>query len=200
MGERQVLLSIALAALGALLATGCDGAALFGSGSASGAASGAAGSGKTGAAATATATVLRDDTPPTWLPPGYTEIPWERAVALVKAREVDRVIGTETRRAYVVERTGAEHFTIEPRSGALKALLADVERGAFLMGRSEEIPWKEAEAILRERRATSIMAAHFRMVYVGVKGGGSFMAVVPASIDLGRLVKEADPSLDITVE
>src|SRR5688572_18678601 len=45
---------------------------------------------------------VQDAPPPAWLPPGYTEIPWEKAAEVIHRRDVDRVILTQTRRAYVV--------------------------------------------------------------------------------------------------
>lgn len=181
-----------------LLAGGCDRATLFGAsgeGSPSGGTSGTSSGARPGPAV-----APRDDTPPSWLPLGYSEIPWVRAEELIRNRDVNRVIATQTRRAYVITRSGDKHFTIEPRSGALTALLAGVSRDEFLIVHADEIPWQDAETLLRERRASGIMAGHFRTIYVTVKGGGSFLAIAPESLDVGTLVKEADPSLDITVE
>lgn len=199
LSERTVGTIVALVVCGGMaLAGGCDVSGMFGasgSGQPSGGTSGASSGAKPGPTL-----APRDDTPPSWTPMGYSEIPWVRAEELIRNRDVNRVIATQTRRAYIITGSGDEHFTIEPQSGALTTLLAGVPRGEFLVAHVDEIPWQDAETLLRERRASGIMEGHFRTVYVTVKGGGSFLAIPPESLNVSTLVKEADPSLDVTVE
>lgn len=143
----------------------------------------------------------RDAPPPEWLPPGYTEIPWEKAAELIHRRDVDRVIRTQTRRAYVVTRNGDKHFTVEPSRGALQTLIREADDGTFLHYEEHEIPWHEAAAHIREGRASGVSILHFRMVMVTLKGrGGTRFAIAPGEEEVRKVLSEARPLIEPTIE
>lgn len=189
-----------LFAAAALLSSGCDrplgsGERTAGTTDDAGAKA-AASTGGTAAAASATARRV-DDTPPAWLPPpDYTELAWDKATALIRSGGAGRVIGTRTRRAYVVTPGGEKHFTIEPRHGDLKALIAEDFPKDHLLYRDDhdEISWKDAEALIREKRAKHVFAAHFQLVTVGIGNGTDFFAIAPKDVEVAKLVKKANAS------
>lgn len=151
-------------------------------------------------ASSAQAEPPRDDTPPLWTAPGYTEISWAEAEKRILLYDVDRVIGTRTRRVYLITRGDDvyKRFTIEPRSGALKSLLQGMPRYIFLRSvDNHEVPWKEAEAILREGRARSVFASHFDLVYITDKEGREYLSI--PGPDAPDLVKLAGP-VSVTIE
>jgi hypothetical protein len=145
----------------------------------------------------------RDDTPPAWLPPpDYTEIAWPRASDLIRTRAADRVISTQTRRAYLSTPTGEKYFTIEPRHGDMKTLALAVQAatGPLMYREYDEIPWKEAEEHIRNKRVSSVGTAHFQVVSLTLRGGGYFFTIAPKSAEVVKLVRQVDPSIDVTVE
>lgn len=141
-----------------------------------------------------------DAPPPEWLPPGYTEISWEEAAEVIHRRDVDRVIRTQTRRAYLVTRRGDRHFTVEPSRGALKTLLRDADDGTFLHYEKIEIPWQQAERLIRDGQAVGVGILHFGMVMVTVKDGGTFFTIPPGGEHVGKVLREASPPIEPTIE
>ncbi|MDI3284506.1 hypothetical protein [Polyangium sp. 15x6] len=135
--------------------------------------------------------------PPPWLPPNYTEIPWSEVVTLIQSQAVDRVLGTRTRRVYVVKREGQKHYTTAPRLGDLAKLMAQFPREElrFLYRDDiEEISWAEAESRIRNKQVVSVSTSHFNMVSLSMPGGGYPLAIAPSERDVRKLIEEVDPS------
>jgi hypothetical protein len=151
-------------------------------------------------ASAAVAASVPDTSPPSFLPSGgYTELPWPDAMEVIQRRAVDRVIRTQTRRAYVVKRNGDKHFTIEPVHGALRAVIREADDNSFLHYEKHEIPWEEAEAHLRSGRAQGVSVLHFRIVEVTLDHRSVF-AILPEGKSVRQILDEAKSTLEVTIE
>lgn len=149
--------------------------------------------------ASASAPALPDIPAPAWLPPpDYVEIPWAKAVDLLRTGAADRYIATRTRRVYLSTPSGEKYFTAEPKHGYLKKLLGALDpetRQRFKpYSEWEEISWQEAEAKLRSKQCNRVGIAHFQVVTLGCRPREELLTIVPATVDVQKLLHEVDPS------
>lgn len=124
---------------------------------------------------------------------------------MIRSGGASRLIGTTTRRAYLIAAESEKHFTVEPKHGDLKAAYDVAPNKENLIFREglEEIPWSDAVAHMREHRAISVTAGHFGLVTLTLTNKASLFTVAPKGADFGDFAKQASApgsALSFTIE
>lgn len=124
---------------------------------------------------------------------------------MIRSGGATRLIGTTTRRAYLIAAESERHFTVAPKHGDLKAAYEGAPNKDTLIFREgyEEIPWSDALAHIRERRAISVTAGHFGLVTLTLTNKALLFTIAPKGADFGDFAKEASApgsALSFTVE
>lgn len=130
------------------------------------------------------------------------EIPWAEAAQIVRDGKAIWAEQRDGRRAYVYTADDGWLLSFEPRTDDIVRLAEELGKVRELkLHTHEEIPWREALALLRADAVSMVSAMHGRRVYLQTRDRGELITTMPElSMSLAMLIDDLGSKAGLTVE
>lgn len=132
----------------------------------------------------------------------HDEVPWSEAVELIRGDKVVWAEQRDSRRVYLYTRDDGWVLSFEPRTGEIWRVVKELGKVRELkLATHEEIPWREALALLRADAVTHVSAMHGRRVYLQTRDRGEPITIAPEGVtSINELLQKHGSTAGLTVE